>query len=104
VLKDYADQKEAVGYARTRLTAMRRSSVEPGEPTIQARRLLAGRYGEEVTPEHAPCPVSDFIGGDIVADILACGMAGREEVSLMIDIGTNFEVVLGNRDWMIAAS
>src|SRR5512139_2135528 len=42
VLKDYADQKEAAGYARARLTAMRRPSAEPAEPTMQARRLLAG--------------------------------------------------------------
>ena len=48
--------------------------------------------------------VSDFIGGDIVADILACGMADADEVSLMVDIGTNFEVVLGNREWMFACA
>jgi uncharacterized 2Fe-2S/4Fe-4S cluster protein (DUF4445 family) len=48
--------------------------------------------------------VSDFIGGDIIADILACGMAEKEEISLLIDIGTNFEVVLGNREWMFSCA
>jgi uncharacterized 2Fe-2S/4Fe-4S cluster protein (DUF4445 family) len=48
--------------------------------------------------------VSDFIGGDIIADVLACGMAERPEVSLMIDIGTNFEVVLGNSEWMFSCA
>ena len=48
--------------------------------------------------------VSDFIGGDVVADILAAGMAERDEVSLLIDIGTNFEVVLGNREWMFSCA
>jgi uncharacterized 2Fe-2S/4Fe-4S cluster protein (DUF4445 family) len=48
--------------------------------------------------------VSDFIGGDIVADIIASGMAEREEISLLIDIGTNFEVVLGNNEWMFACA
>ena len=48
--------------------------------------------------------VSDFIGGDIIADILACGMEVREEISLLIDIGTNFEVVLGNREWMFSCA
>jgi uncharacterized 2Fe-2S/4Fe-4S cluster protein (DUF4445 family) len=48
--------------------------------------------------------VSDFIGGDIIADILACGMGEREEISLMIDIGTNFEVVLGNKEWMFSCA
>lgn len=48
--------------------------------------------------------VSDFIGGDIIADIIACGMGERDEISLMIDIGTNFEVVLGNREWMFSCA
>jgi uncharacterized 2Fe-2S/4Fe-4S cluster protein (DUF4445 family) len=48
--------------------------------------------------------VSDFIGGDIIADILACGMAERDEIALLIDIGTNFEVVLGNREWMFSCA
>lgn len=48
--------------------------------------------------------VSDFIGGDIVADVLACGMGASDEVSLMIDIGTNFEVVLGNNEWMFSCA
>jgi uncharacterized 2Fe-2S/4Fe-4S cluster protein (DUF4445 family) len=48
--------------------------------------------------------VSDFIGGDIVADILSSGMVENDEISLLIDIGTNFEVVLGNRDWMFACA
>ncbi|WAC04007.1 MAG: ASKHA domain-containing protein [Methanoregula sp.] len=48
--------------------------------------------------------VSDFIGGDIIADILACGMAEKEDISLLIDIGTNFEVVLGNREWMFSCA
>jgi uncharacterized 2Fe-2S/4Fe-4S cluster protein (DUF4445 family) len=48
--------------------------------------------------------VSDFIGGDIIADIISCGMGSREEISLMIDIGTNFEVVLGNSEWMFSCA
>ncbi len=45
-----------------------------------------------------------FVGGDITADVLACGMHKREEVALMIDVGTNGEVVLGNKDWLMACS
>jgi uncharacterized 2Fe-2S/4Fe-4S cluster protein (DUF4445 family) len=48
--------------------------------------------------------ISDFVGGDIVADILASGMAEQDEVSLLIDIGTNFEVVLGTREWMFSCA
>ena len=70
--------------------------------TASAHRLgiaVNGNAGLFIFPA-----VSDFIGGDIVADILACGMGESEEVSLMIDIGTNFEVVLGNREWMFACA
>jgi uncharacterized 2Fe-2S/4Fe-4S cluster protein (DUF4445 family) len=45
-----------------------------------------------------------FVGGDVVADILASGMHREEEVSLLFDVGTNGEVALGNRDWRIACS
>ena len=48
--------------------------------------------------------VSDYIGGDIIADVLASGMTESEEVSLLIDIGTNFEVVFGNSDWLFSCS
>jgi uncharacterized 2Fe-2S/4Fe-4S cluster protein (DUF4445 family) len=45
-----------------------------------------------------------FVGGDITADVLACGMHKHDEVALMIDVGTNGEVVLGNKDWLMACS
>jgi uncharacterized 2Fe-2S/4Fe-4S cluster protein (DUF4445 family) len=45
-----------------------------------------------------------FVGGDVVAGILASGMHRQEEISLLFDVGTNGEVVLGNRDWRIACS
>jgi uncharacterized 2Fe-2S/4Fe-4S cluster protein (DUF4445 family) len=48
--------------------------------------------------------VSNFIGGDVIGDILTCGMGEREEISLLVDMGTNFEVVLGNRDWMFSCA
>ena len=48
--------------------------------------------------------VSDFIGGDIIADILASGLGERQEISLLIDIGTNFEIVLGNKEWMFSCA
>jgi uncharacterized 2Fe-2S/4Fe-4S cluster protein (DUF4445 family) len=50
-----------------------------------------------------PC-VASYIGGDITAGIIAAGIAEREELSLFIDIGTNGEMVLGNKDWLISCS
>ena len=48
--------------------------------------------------------VGSYVGGDITAGILASGMHRREELSLYIDMGTNGEVVLGNKDWLICCS
>lgn len=48
--------------------------------------------------------VTTYLGGDIVAGVLACGLSEDEEISLLIDIGTNGEIVLGNREWMIGTA
>jgi len=45
-----------------------------------------------------------YVGGDITADVLLSGLHRGEGPSLLIDVGTNGEVVLGNRDWMVACS
>ena len=45
-----------------------------------------------------------YIGGDITAGILASGMHQSEEIALLLDIGTNGEVVLGNREFLVACS
>ena len=48
--------------------------------------------------------VGAYVGGDIVAGLLACGLAESDSLSLLVDIGTNGEIVLGNREWMIGAA
>jgi uncharacterized 2Fe-2S/4Fe-4S cluster protein (DUF4445 family) len=48
--------------------------------------------------------IAGFVGSDTVAAALAAGMDVLEEVSLLVDIGTNGEIVLGNRNRLLAAS
>ncbi len=48
--------------------------------------------------------VSTYVGGDITAGVLACGLNRKEELSMLIDIGTNGEIVLGNKEWLISCS
>ena len=45
--------------------------------------------------------LSAFVGGDIAAGILACEMDRREEITLLVDLGTNGELVLGNREKLL---
>ena len=82
--------------------------AEPYIPVV--RRMLSTAAGRIGIAAHKNAgvytfpAVSNFIGGDIIADILAAGMAEREEPTLMVDIGTNFEAVLGNSDWMLSCA
>jgi uncharacterized 2Fe-2S/4Fe-4S cluster protein (DUF4445 family) len=48
--------------------------------------------------------VSSYVGGDIVAGVLASGLYKQPELTLFIDVGTNGEIVVGNQDWMTCAA
>ncbi len=48
--------------------------------------------------------VASYVGGDIVAGILGSGIFQREALTLYMDIGTNGEIVLGNKDWLASVS
>ena len=45
-----------------------------------------------------------YVGGDITAGLLASGMDRDPRIRLFIDIGTNCEIVLGGRDWLLATA
>ncbi len=60
----------------------------------------AGRSGKLLTVPD----ISGFVGADTVAGILACGLWEAEEMTLLVDIGTNGEMVLGNRHRMLACA
>lgn len=47
---------------------------------------------------------SNYIGGDIVSGIIALNIHKNTETQMFFDIGTNGELVLGCRDWMIAGA
>lgn len=47
---------------------------------------------------------SNYIGGDIVSGLLTLDIHKKEETSLFFDIGTNGELVLGNREWIMAGA
>ncbi len=48
--------------------------------------------------------IAGFVGADVVGDILASGIHKSSKLSLLIDIGTNGEIVLGKKDSLIACS
>jgi uncharacterized 2Fe-2S/4Fe-4S cluster protein (DUF4445 family) len=48
--------------------------------------------------------IGSYFGGDLVAGIMHTGMDQKQEVSMLVDVGTNAEVVVGNRDWLMACA
>ncbi len=48
--------------------------------------------------------VASYVGADISAGVLSAGVDDTEQVTLFIDVGTNGEIVLGNKEWLITAA
>ncbi len=48
--------------------------------------------------------IGSYFGGDLIAGILYSGLNLREKTAILVDVGTNAEVVLGNKNWMIACA
>lgn len=65
---------------------------ELGLPAGRAARLCV-----------VPCPAS-WLGGDIVAGLVAAGVPWTDKLTLFIDVGTNGEIVLGNSEWLVSCS
>jgi len=82
--------------------------VIPYEPaTLESAQCRAVDLGLEV---NSACEayggplIGGHAGADAVADIVACGMHEDDAVNMLIDIGTNGEVAVGNRHRMMTAS
>lgn len=73
------------------------------EPIIKKAKHL----GLDINPEsyiYCVPNVSRFLGGDAVGDVLASNMHKSDEISLMVDLGTNGEIIFGNRSWLFSSS
>lgn len=81
---------------------------EPYIPALNVFPLWKASAAKlNINPEAAvytlPC-VASYVGGDVVAGVLASKMHRNNEITLFMDIGTNGEVVIGNSEWLVAAS
>ncbi len=84
---------------------IRRSPYVPASsiyPPIKAKDL-GMELGDHVTALIYPI-ISSYVGGDIVAGVMGSGMYRTEELTLYMDIGTNAEIVIGNKDWLACAA
>ncbi|MDR2988153.1 MAG: ASKHA domain-containing protein, partial [Nocardiopsaceae bacterium] len=89
--------------------------IDP-EPLGVAPFILSARLLPEILAADIGLPVHPraravvfpafgaYVGGDITAGLLASGMNRDARLRLFIDIGTNCEIVLGSRDWLLATA
>jgi len=84
---------------------IRRSPYVPAAtlfPPIKAA-VVGIALGDHVAALVYPA-VSSYVGGDIVAGVMGSGMYRTEALTLFMDIGTNAEIVIGNKDWLACAA
>ncbi|GAB2466137.1 ASKHA domain-containing protein [Jatrophihabitans fulvus] len=76
--------------------------TSPAPPVVPASDIgLALHPGARVTVFPA---LGAYVGGDIVAGILATGMDRDKRLRLFVDVGTNCEIVLGDGDRLLATA
>jgi len=84
---------------------LRRSPYVPASTLFPPLRAvdLGIAVGDHVTALFYPA-VSSYVGGDIVSGVMGSGMYRSEQLCLFMDIGTNAEIVIGNKDWLACAA
>ncbi|MCL7452046.1 MAG: ASKHA domain-containing protein [Anaerolineae bacterium] len=74
-----------------------------GQPMAVTAEELGLAINPRATVDCLPV-VGAYVGADITAGVLASGMHETDALTLFIDVGTNGEIVLGNRDWLITCA
>lgn len=80
----------------------------PFAPVDDGLHVLTGAaLGWRTTPDvvvrFLPC-LGGFVGSDLLAGVLATNLDRREHLTALVDLGTNGEIVLGNREGLLCAS
>lgn len=80
----------------------------PFTTTVNQVPLLTGsEVGLIIHPEATvDClpGVASYVGADITAGVLSSGVDDTEKVTLFMDVGTNGEIVLGSREWLVTCA
>lgn len=86
----------------------RHLALSPYVPAVKGALDLHAKDVGIVAHPHANIHVlpliAGYVGADAVADVLASGMRESDELSLLLDIGTNTELFVGNRDSIVSCS
>ena len=78
-----------------------------GERKSSALNAIADDLGIRIFPKanvYGGPLIASHVGSDVSADLLALGMDEMDESVMLVDVGTNTEVIIGNRHRILAAS
>lgn len=82
--------------------------LEPYTPVANSfppvRASAAGLNINKQAWVHIAPGIASYVGGDITAGLLVTGMPFDDDLSLFIDIGTNGEMVLGSKEWLVSCA
>ena len=75
--------------------------------TTEPPPFRAAEVGIKINPRGlllAVPGIGGWVGGDLSAGILATGMYEMEGIGMLVDVGTNGEIIIGNKQWLMACS
>ncbi|RJP68078.1 MAG: DUF4445 domain-containing protein [Candidatus Abyssobacteria bacterium SURF_17] len=84
---------------------IRREPYIPAATHIAPARAI--EVGIQINPRgllYSVPGVSSYVGGDITSGVLASGIYRSPDLSMLIDVGTNGEIVIGNSEWLVCCS
>jgi uncharacterized 2Fe-2S/4Fe-4S cluster protein (DUF4445 family) len=81
---------------------------EPYIPVVNSPGTFkASSLGIDINPQARALifpNIGSYFGGDMIAGILFSEIYQNEETAILVDVGTNAEVVLGNQNWLMACA
>lgn len=86
-------------------TSIRKAPYVPASADTPPIRAI--EIGIQINPRgllYTVPSIGGWVGGDVTAGLLAVGLRRSEKVQMLIDIGTNGEIAVGNREWTMACS
>lgn len=81
---------------------------EPYIPAVNSPGIVkAAEFGLQVNPAARVFVfpnIGSYFGGDLIAGILCAGLHQAPDAAILVDVGTNAEVVVGNDNWLIGCA